>query len=110
MIGLAISNYPSSTTTVTTTPLVFPIPGPMPYSCKFAKVDISYVRFHMEATPLQGQSLPPPNPHSLPTLSDRIHKISFRMHSFMARSHTGMEYTHSILPGRTLSGTATTTP
>ena len=53
MTGLNISNYPSSTTTVTTNPLLYPIPVPMPYSCKFAKVEISYGRFHMEATPLQ---------------------------------------------------------
>ena len=56
MTGFAISNYLSSTTTVTTTTLLSPITGPMPYSYKLAKVDIAYSRFHMETMPSQGQS------------------------------------------------------
>ena len=96
MIGLDISHYSSSTTNVTTTPPLSPIPVPMPYSCKFAKVDIACCRFHMESTPLQGQSPPPPNSQSLLAPSDRIRNLPFCLRAFTARPHTGTEYTCSI--------------
>ena len=89
MIGLDISHYSSSTTNVTTTPLLSPLPGPMPYSCKFFKVDILYVRFHMEATPSQGKSPPPPNSHSPPDPSDRIRNLPFCLGAFTDWPHTG---------------------
>ena len=96
MIGLAIYNYPSSTTTFTSTPILSPIPVPMPYYCKFSKADISYGRFHMEYTPLQGQSPPPPNFHSLPAPSYRIRNLPSHLRAFSAWTHTGTEYTCSI--------------
>ena len=46
-MGWPYPNYPYSVTTVTTTPILSPIPGPMPYSYKIADVDIAYVRFHI---------------------------------------------------------------
>ena len=106
MIGLAYHNYPSSITTVTTTPLLYPIPAPMPYSCKFANVDIAYGRFHMEATPSQGQLPPSPNSHSLPAPLDRIRNLLFRLRAFTARPHTEIEDTGSI---KTLTAIMTTT-
>ena len=109
MIGLAISNYPSSTTTVTNNPVLSPIPGPMPYSCKFEKLDIAYGRFHMEATPSQGKSPQPPNLHSLPAPSDRTRNLPSCLCVFRAWPHTGTEDTCSILPVQTSSDTATTT-
>ena len=110
MIGLAISNYTYSTTTVITTTILYPIPGTMPRYCKFAKVDIAYGRFHMEATPFQGQSPPPSNDQSLPDLSDRTRKLPLRLRAFTDRPHTGTDDTCSILPGWPLSGTRTKTP
>ena len=110
MIGLDISYYSSSTTTVTTTTLLSPIPVSVPYSCKFAKVDIAYSIFHMEANPLQGQSPPPPNSQSFLAPSDRIWNLPFCLSSFKARPHNGTEDTCSTLPVRPSSGTATTTP
>ena len=61
MIGFAISHYPSSAKTFRTTPILSPIPGPMTYCCKFAKVDVANGRFNIGAMPLQGQSPPPPD-------------------------------------------------
>ena len=82
----------------------------MPYSYKFAKVDISYVRFHMEVTPSQGQSNPSPNLPSLPALSVGIQNLPSRRRMIAARPHTGTEDTCRIVPGWPLSSTATTTP
>ena len=107
-MGWSSQNYPFYATTVTTTPLLSPIPGPMPYSYKFAKVDIAYGRCHMEATPSQGQSPLPPNSPSLPAPLDGIQNLPSRRRAITARAHTGTEDTCRILPGRPLSSTATT--
>ena len=108
MIGLAISSL--SLFNVTATPLLSPIPGPMPYSYKFEKLTIAYIIFHTEATPSQGLSPPPPNFPSLPALSDGIRNLPSRQCVITARPHTGTEDTCRILPDLPLSATANTTP
>ena len=82
----------------------------MPYSYKFVRVEIAYGIFHMEATPLQGQSPLPPNSPSLPAPSDGIQNLPSRRRAITDIPHTGTEYTFCIRPGRPTSGTATTSP
>ena len=107
-LGWPSHHYPPSTTTVTTTPILSPIPGPRPYSYKFSKVDIAYSRFHMEYMHLQGQSPLPPNFPSLPSLSDGIQNLPSCWQAIMDLPHTRTDDTCLILPSWPSSGTATT--
>ena len=109
-MGWLSYNYPCFATTVTITPLLSPIPGPMPYSYKFAKLDMSYVRFHTEATTSQVRSPPPPNSPSLPSPSDGIRNLPSHQRVITAWPHTGIEHTFHTLSGQPLRGTANTTP
>ena len=64
----------------------------------------------MEETPSQGQSPPPPNSPSLPTLSDGIWKFPSCRRAITVQPGTRTEDHCHILPSCCWSGTATTAP